>query len=41
LALEDIDEYLFGKEWGGLPAKDLFQILVVNTDDDDDDDDDN
>mmetsp|Transcript_24839 Transcript_24839/g.42049 ORF Transcript_24839/g.42049 Transcript_24839/m.42049 type:complete len:308 (-) Transcript_24839:38-961(-) len=37
LDVSDIDEYLFGNEWGGLPAKELFQILIVNTDDSDDD----
>jgi hypothetical protein len=37
LAVRDIDEYLFGREWGGLPGKELFQVLVVNTDDEDSD----
>jgi hypothetical protein len=35
LAVSDLDEYLFGSEWGGLPSKDLFQILIVNTEDED------
>ena len=39
MSVEDIDEYLFGSEWGGLPCKEQFQILVVNTDDADDDSD--
>ena len=40
LAAGDLDEYLFGSEWGGLPAKELFQVLVVNTEDDDEEDED-
>lgn len=34
LAPEDIDECLFGSEWGGLPEKDQFQILIVDSSDD-------
>lgn len=32
LKLEDIDEYLFGDKWGGLPDRNLFQIVCINHD---------
>lgn len=37
LAEGDIDEYLFGDEWGGLPSKELFQVLIVDCGGSDDD----
>lgn len=35
IPVENVDEYLFGSEWGGLPDKKYFQIICVRHVDED------
>ena len=35
IPIHEIDELLFGNEWGGLPSKDLFALLQVHHDTED------
>lgn len=36
LPLENIDEFLFGDEWGGLPLRNHFVLIQITHEDDDD-----
>jgi hypothetical protein len=40
IPIENIDEFLFGDEWGGLPAKELFTIVQITHEEEDVDNDD-